>query len=542
MRQTTYITLNLQTPNYATVYAARDNLLSRYVSATLLDGAAPWTPPAGTYVEISYIKSDGTGGYYDTDEDGNLAYTITNNVVEFVLAQQALTVPGDVRMALDFFNADGDSLSTFTFVLTVPENSFPYEQLASGNYFNVMQATLAEMAEYVAKLRNGYGAPLVASTVAGMTDQDRVYVYTGSETGYTSGNWYYWDGSAWTSGGIYNSTAFETDKTLTVSGSAADAESAGQMIRSLDKNVSGVPMFFESGYYAIGSVGSTVNIGGARTSATNVVSAVVPCNPGDTVYFHIVGGGTSSGGARAYAFLDADNKVIARAGTNVDLTGWEITAPDSTAHIVVNALSIKDGVALDYYAFIGIPTNERLDTIQSFQIFSHRQKVLLSRIFDSVAYADINMGQESLAEFRNVLGYSEINTDNAWLPGTVIRTSDGTINSSISYCSATIATVDGEPWFYAVPQGTTIWFDGDITSGDVVFSIVLHEYNSAKQWKRSNYLVNVVNGERVRVPVKVKPDTAYIRFCFNLLSSAGGRMTQDIIDAHFAASREVEVQ
>lgn len=49
------------------------------------------------------------------------------------------------------------------------------------------------------------GAPLVANTVSAMVDTTKVYVYTGSESGYTSGNWYYWSGSAWTSGGVYNS-------------------------------------------------------------------------------------------------------------------------------------------------------------------------------------------------------------------------------------------------------------------------------------------------------------------------------------------------
>ena len=74
------------------------------------------------------------------------------------------------------------------------------------------------------------GSPLVASTVAGMTDHDKIYVYVGSESGYTSGNWYYWDGSAWTSGGVYNSQALETDDTLSVSGMAADAQAVGDAI------------------------------------------------------------------------------------------------------------------------------------------------------------------------------------------------------------------------------------------------------------------------------------------------------------------------
>lgn len=82
------------------------------------------------------------------------------------------------------------------------------------------------------------GAPYIATTVAGMTDKTRVYVYQGSESGYTSGNWYYWDGSAWTSGGTYNSAAVDTDKTLTQSDKPADSAIVGKEIGSLKESLS----------------------------------------------------------------------------------------------------------------------------------------------------------------------------------------------------------------------------------------------------------------------------------------------------------------
>lgn len=81
------------------------------------------------------------------------------------------------------------------------------------------------------------GAPYIATTVAGMTDKTRVYVYQGSEPGYTSGNWYYWNGSAWTSGGTYNSAAVNTDKTLTQSDKPADSAVVGQQIGSLKESL-----------------------------------------------------------------------------------------------------------------------------------------------------------------------------------------------------------------------------------------------------------------------------------------------------------------
>lgn len=82
--------------------------------------------------------------------------------------------------------------------------------------------------------KSAVGAPLVANTVAKMEDTSKIYVYTGSETGYTAGNWYYYNGSAWTSGGVYNSAAFETDTTLSIDGAAADAKAVGDALNNLD--------------------------------------------------------------------------------------------------------------------------------------------------------------------------------------------------------------------------------------------------------------------------------------------------------------------
>ncbi len=55
--------------------------------------------------------------------------------------------------------------------------------------------------------KSAIGAPLVAATAADMTNTSKVYVYVGSEEGYTNGNWYYYEDGAWLSGGQYNSVA-----------------------------------------------------------------------------------------------------------------------------------------------------------------------------------------------------------------------------------------------------------------------------------------------------------------------------------------------
>ena len=96
----------------------------------------------------------------------------------------------------------------------------------SVNGVNSNSHSIAELQTRISQIANG--SPTPVSTVAEMTDESAVYLYTGSETGYTAGNWYYWDGSAWTSGGTYGGAV--TDTTLSISGAAADAKAVGDAL------------------------------------------------------------------------------------------------------------------------------------------------------------------------------------------------------------------------------------------------------------------------------------------------------------------------
>lgn len=57
------------------------------------------------------------------------------------------------------------------------------------------------------------GSIPVVSNVSDMTNKSSVYLYNGTETGYTAGHWYFWNTgtSAWTDGGQY--TGWETVNT-----------------------------------------------------------------------------------------------------------------------------------------------------------------------------------------------------------------------------------------------------------------------------------------------------------------------------------------
>lgn len=107
----------------------------------------------------------------------------------------------------------------------------------------IFPATTAEQVSYDGKMnvkqaiKHGAVRNKVAPTVASMTDKEQIYVYTGTEEGYTFGNWYYWDGMAWTSGGAYNAIEVNTDGTLTEEGAPADAKATGDKLIELKSDI-----------------------------------------------------------------------------------------------------------------------------------------------------------------------------------------------------------------------------------------------------------------------------------------------------------------
>lgn len=251
------ITLDMQRPGYAVIYAVQFDKLTRQITAQLTDKGLPWTVPTGALMTIRYSKPDGTQGFYDTLEDGTTAYTISGSAVTFTLAQQALAAAGNVLMQLNFYTAGGEALSSFSFIVTVQPSVLNDAEVVSSDYYNVLTGLLTQFAEQIEDLDNalraGYGAPLKAATVSAMTDHAKIYVYTGSETGYTAGHWYYYNGTAWTDGGVYNAVAVNTDTTLTLAGVPADAKATGDAVSSLksDLGISYIPLtsknYFEQG-------------------------------------------------------------------------------------------------------------------------------------------------------------------------------------------------------------------------------------------------------------------------------------------------------
>ena len=204
---------------------------------TLYDGDALYTVPSEASVILNGLRPGGTVfSVAGVVEDGNAVVSLDSSVT---------AEAGKVECEISISNS-GELLGTSNFVFEV-EKAPMSGHTASGDDFSAVNqlvnqalsaaSSAGTAAEAVAAIKGAVSSPLTATTAAGMTNTDKVYVYTGSETGYTSGHWYYYDGSAWQDGGAYNAVAVNTDTTLSVSGQAADAKIAGDVARGVAEDV-----------------------------------------------------------------------------------------------------------------------------------------------------------------------------------------------------------------------------------------------------------------------------------------------------------------
>lgn len=185
--------------------------------------------------------------FYAVKKSGKEIYNnclVAGNKVTIDLTEQTLAETGIVKCQLDL-RKGSQKVQSFIFNITVTESLMAQSEYLSSNEYGVIDDLAGEVEDNKNKIaelddkkanKDDYGSPLTASTVSAMTDKKKVYVYTGSESGYTAGNWYSWNGTAWVSGGVYNSAAIQTDETLTQTGKAADSAIVGKKISELKES------------------------------------------------------------------------------------------------------------------------------------------------------------------------------------------------------------------------------------------------------------------------------------------------------------------
>lgn len=182
--------------------------------------------PAAVFIDIKTNGSAKVGLGIGTISD-------TNKKVQLGWDLQLKDENSTVRAELDpedgltFYGANGSELGNYP-----PDGSII--DLDTTLAVSGAAADSKAVGDALTTIRAQIGSPLVASTSSAMTDHTKIYVYTGTQSGYTAGNWYYWNGSSWVSGGVYNSSAVQLDSSLSILGVAADAKAVGDRFEAIE--------------------------------------------------------------------------------------------------------------------------------------------------------------------------------------------------------------------------------------------------------------------------------------------------------------------
>ena len=196
---------------------------SRTITFTVVDGSGSEVSLTGKAVTVEGTRIDGHAFTVECTVSGATA-TFTETVD---MTNQAGDHPAELVV-----RENGGRLGTMNFIIAVEPAAMDEDADVSPEDKNLFEQLYAKVVS---------GSPVAVDTVAEMTNTDGVYLYTGNESGYTKGYWYYYDGSAWVAGGAYGSGA--TDKTLTLSDVAADAKVVGDYLDEISDGM------FQHGLY-----------------------------------------------------------------------------------------------------------------------------------------------------------------------------------------------------------------------------------------------------------------------------------------------------
>ena len=224
--------------------------------------------------------------YYDTDG--------LHNYYDWQLAQSDLAKNGSLMVALCILDISGGEVSEWHTTPCAVRVLSTIHTDDSDEGDDTITPTVKERVAVLESMiqRVASGAPIVVSSTSAMTDTNQIYVLS------TNGKWYYYNGTAWVSGGTYG--AVSTDTTLTQSGIPADAKAAGDVKEDLSdiQNLEALSIKLE---WTQGGISTS---GGNASSNYRIRTTYTDLGEYDSMYANIQSGFT----AKIFFYSDSTYK------------------------------------------------------------------------------------------------------------------------------------------------------------------------------------------------------------------------------------------
>ena len=136
MLLTKEVTMNLNYRGNSIVLDALQGDSCRELVVHLVSGETPWAIPEDAAVILQYECSDGTGGAYDTQEDGSPACAIQGSAVTLSLVGQLFAVPGCTKLQVTFLS---EERQLTTFAIEIHVEKAVNTQISGGEYVNLLR-------------------------------------------------------------------------------------------------------------------------------------------------------------------------------------------------------------------------------------------------------------------------------------------------------------------------------------------------------------------------------------------------------------------
>jgi len=203
------------------------------------------------------ITAEFDNTYVTTEPSGTLVWSLSEdntNVQKNISGTISANIDGDAQ-TVNGHTVESDVPIGAVFTDTVYDDTALQTQIDLKANTNEVASTYATKLE-VQSLANG--SPLPASSVSEMTDTSRIYVLS------TDGHWYYYNGSAWTDGGVYQATELADN-------------SVSPRKTTFHKRSNNL---YDKQYPSIlHAVGNSDSVGAVLTNSVNSWSVLIPCSP-----------------------------------------------------------------------------------------------------------------------------------------------------------------------------------------------------------------------------------------------------------------------